>query len=181
MSPPLPYFKVNIYLFPLPHFASIFFAYLWSFRWPNYIVTLPRYFSFRLPYLNIPTGPHSDELDKNIQRKSLRLLFSHWSKANIQIVHYFGHGYLEEEKSMTHSFTDTFGAKYLTGMVTCVQMASSRKTPTLCERATRQLWGTNLIHSLARDTPLTRNRQLTADSDSNSLLGVLLMLCHKAN
>jgi hypothetical protein len=26
--PPLPYFKVNIYPFPLPHFASIFFAYL---------------------------------------------------------------------------------------------------------------------------------------------------------
>ena len=37
MPPPLPYFKVNIYPFPLPHFASIFFAYLWSFRWPNYI------------------------------------------------------------------------------------------------------------------------------------------------
>ena len=28
MHPPLPYFKVNIYPFPLPHFASIFFAYL---------------------------------------------------------------------------------------------------------------------------------------------------------
>ena len=55
MPPPLPYFKVNIYPFPLPHFASIFFAYLWSFRWPNYIVTLRRYFSFRLPHLNIPT------------------------------------------------------------------------------------------------------------------------------
>jgi hypothetical protein len=54
MPHPLPYFKVNIYPFPLPHFASIFFAYLWSFRWPNYIVTLPRYFSFRLPHLNIP-------------------------------------------------------------------------------------------------------------------------------
>jgi hypothetical protein len=37
MPHPLPYFKVNIYPFPLPHFASIFFAYLWSFRWPNYI------------------------------------------------------------------------------------------------------------------------------------------------
>jgi hypothetical protein len=57
MPPPLPYFKVNICPFPLPHFASIFFAYLWSFRWPNYIITLPRYFSFRLPHLNIPTGP----------------------------------------------------------------------------------------------------------------------------
>jgi hypothetical protein len=45
-----------------------FSAYLWSFRWPNYIVTLPRYFSFRLPHLNINTGPPSDELDKNIQR-----------------------------------------------------------------------------------------------------------------
>ena len=55
MPPPLPYFKVNICSFPLPHFASICFAYLWSFRRPNYIVTLPRYFSFRLPHLNIPT------------------------------------------------------------------------------------------------------------------------------
>jgi hypothetical protein len=45
MSHPLPYFKVNICPLPLPHFASIFFAYLWSFRWLNYIVTLPRYFS----------------------------------------------------------------------------------------------------------------------------------------
>jgi hypothetical protein len=79
MSPPLPYFKVNICPFPLPHFASILFAYLWSFRWPNYIVTLPRYFSFRLPHLNIPTGAPWDELDKNIQRTSLRLLFSHWN------------------------------------------------------------------------------------------------------
>jgi hypothetical protein len=63
-------------------------------------------------------------------------------------------------------------------------MASSRKTPTLCERDTRQLWGTNLIHPLARDvkdTLLTRKRQLTVDSDSNSLLGVLLLVCHKAN
>ena len=40
--------------------------------------------------------------------------------ANIQIGHYFDHGYLEEEKSMIHSFTITFGAKYLTGMVTSV-------------------------------------------------------------
>ena len=50
---------------PLPHFASIFFAYLWFFRWPNYIVTLPRYFSFRLPHLNINTGPPSDELGRS--------------------------------------------------------------------------------------------------------------------
>jgi hypothetical protein len=39
---------------------------------------------------------------------------------NIKIVHYFDHGYLEEEKSMIHSFSVTFGAKYLTGMVTSV-------------------------------------------------------------
>ena len=63
----------------LPHFASIFFTYLWSFRWPNYIVTLPKYFSFRLPHLNINTGPPSSELDKNIQRKSHFLIFSHWN------------------------------------------------------------------------------------------------------
>ena len=40
--------------------------------------------------------------------------------ASIQIVHYFDHGYLEEEKPMIHSLTVTFGAKYLTGMVTSV-------------------------------------------------------------
>jgi hypothetical protein len=78
-APPLPYFKVIICLLPLPHFASIFFTYLWSFRWPNYIVTLPRYFFFRLPHLNINIGPPSDELDKNIQRKSHFLFFSHWN------------------------------------------------------------------------------------------------------
>jgi branched-subunit amino acid transport protein len=76
---PLPYFKVNIYPFPLPHFASICFAYLWSFRPPNYIVTLPRYFSFRVPHLNITIGPPSDELDKNSQRTWLSENVSHWN------------------------------------------------------------------------------------------------------
>jgi hypothetical protein len=33
--------------------------------------------------------------------------------ANIQIVHYFDHGYLEEKKSMIHCFTVTFGKKIL--------------------------------------------------------------------
>ena len=45
--------------------------------------------------------------------------------ANIQIVHYFGHGCLEEEKSMIHNFTVTFGAKYLTGMVTSVPLSET--------------------------------------------------------
>ena len=40
--------------------------------------------------------------------------------ANLQILHYFGHGYLKEEKSTIHSFIVTFGAKYLTDMVTSV-------------------------------------------------------------
>ena len=41
--------------------------------------------------------------------------------ANIQSVHYFGHGYLEEEKSMIYTISQfTFGAKYLTGMVTII-------------------------------------------------------------
>ena len=79
MPPPLPYFKVNIYPFPLSHFASIFFSYLWSFRWPNYIVILPRYFSFRLPHLSIHTGPPSDELDKNSQRTWFSENLSHWN------------------------------------------------------------------------------------------------------
>jgi hypothetical protein len=68
MPPPLPYFKVNICPLPLPHFASIFFAYLWSFRWPNYIVTLPRYFSFRLPHLNIPTDMTIDDIHSDLIR-----------------------------------------------------------------------------------------------------------------
>ena len=62
-------------------------------------------------------------------------------------------------------------------------MASSRKTLTLCERDTGQPCGANLIHSLARDiknTLLTRKTQHIADSDSNSLLGVLSLVCHKA-
>ena len=42
--------------------------------------------------------------------------------ANIQIGHYFGHGYLEVAKSMIHSFTITFGANYLTGMATSVHL-----------------------------------------------------------
>jgi hypothetical protein len=78
MPPPLPYFKVNIFPLPLPHFASIFFAYLWFFRWPNYIVTLPRYFSFRLPHLNINTGPPSDELGRSGEGVKGRCL--PWSK-----------------------------------------------------------------------------------------------------
>ena len=73
--------KVNICPLPLPHFASIFFAYLWSFRWPNYIVTLPRYFSFRLPHLNIPTRPPSDEWTR-IFSESHFLFFSHWNEYN---------------------------------------------------------------------------------------------------
>jgi hypothetical protein len=39
------------------------------------------------------------------------------SGANLQIIHYFGHGYLKDEKSMLHSFTVTFGAKYLTRLI----------------------------------------------------------------
>ena len=40
--------------------------------------------------------------------------------ANIKIVHIFDNGYLEEEKSMILSFTVSFGAKDLRGMVTSV-------------------------------------------------------------
>jgi hypothetical protein len=39
----------------------------------------PEIFLFRLPHLNINTGPPSDELDKNIQRKSHFLFFSQWN------------------------------------------------------------------------------------------------------
>jgi hypothetical protein len=43
--------------------------------------------------------------------------------ANIQIVHYFDHGYLDVEKPMIHSFTVTFGAKYLIGIVKKIQIS----------------------------------------------------------
>jgi hypothetical protein len=72
-APPLPYFKVKICPLPLPHFASIFFAYLWSFRWPNYIVTLPRYFSFRLLHLNINTGTPSEKVAFSILQSLKRI------------------------------------------------------------------------------------------------------------
>jgi hypothetical protein len=64
---------------PLPVCAGFFICIRNSFRWPNYIVTLPRYFSFRLSHLSINTGPPSDELDNNIQRKSHFLFFSQWN------------------------------------------------------------------------------------------------------
>ena len=49
------------------------------FRWPNYNFTLLRYFSFRLPHLNIPTRHPSDELDKNSQRTWFSENLSHWN------------------------------------------------------------------------------------------------------
>ena len=48
--------------------------------------------------------------------------------ANIQIVHYFDHGYLEEEKSMIDSFTVIFGVKYLTGTVANVPLYETFKS-----------------------------------------------------
>ena len=62
-------------------------------------------------------------------------------------------------------------------------MAFTRKMPALCGGGAGRLWGTSLIRPLARgvgDTLLARERQLSADSDGDSLLGVLLLVCHKA-
>jgi hypothetical protein len=110
MPPALPYFKVIIYPFPLPHFASIFFPYLWSFRWLNYIVTLPRYFSFRLPHLNIATGPPSDELDKNSQQK--------WLSENLVKI------------SVIETDTATYGLRWI------FHMHSEFSRPAMCNNAT---------------------------------------------
>ena len=73
----------------LPFFPSPLRLF-WSFRWPNDIVTLPRYFSFRLPHLNIPTWPPSDALDKNIQWASLGLLFRHLNGFALDFSYAFG-------------------------------------------------------------------------------------------
>ena len=43
-----------------------------------------------------------------------------WAEQTFRLFIFFYHGYLEEEKSMIHSFTVTFRAKYLTGMFTSV-------------------------------------------------------------
>ena len=82
MPPPLPYYRVDICPFPLPHFASMFLACLWSFRWPNCVVALPRCFSFRLPHLDVPAGSPSDELDRGVRRASHFLFFSQWNGYN---------------------------------------------------------------------------------------------------
>jgi hypothetical protein len=76
---------LNICPFPLPHFASIFFAYLWSFRWPNDIVTLPRYFSFRLSHLNIPTGPPQTNWTRIFSERSLFYLERILKMTNVPI------------------------------------------------------------------------------------------------
>jgi hypothetical protein len=56
---------------------------------------LQRYFSFRLPHLNIPTGPHSDELDNNSQRAWLRENLSHWVDVYLEVRKSRGHIFFE--------------------------------------------------------------------------------------
>jgi hypothetical protein len=74
--------------------------------------------------------------------------------ANIQIVHYFDHGYLEQEKSMIHSFTVTFGAKYLTGMVTNVPPYENFS-----------LTKNNILHQSKNDTKITSKIQISKVRD----------------
>ena len=74
MPPPLPYFKVNISTFPLPHFASIFFRLFVILSLTQLYRYTPEIFLFST--VTFKYTP-SDELDKNIQRTSLGLLFSH--------------------------------------------------------------------------------------------------------
>ena len=82
MPPPLPFFKVNIcpFLLNSPLRLNIFRLFVFLSLTQLYRYTpLPRYFSFGMPHLNIPTGPPSDELDKNKQRTWLGENFSHWN------------------------------------------------------------------------------------------------------
>ena len=72
MPPPLPYFKVNIYPFPLLHNIFRLFVILSLTQLYRYT---PEIFLFRLPRLNISTGPPSDKLDKNSQRMWLIKIF----------------------------------------------------------------------------------------------------------
>ena len=79
MPPPLPYFKVNICpVSPSSLRLNIFRLFVILSLTQLYCYTT-EIFLFLLPHLNIPTGPPSDELDKNIQQKSLRLFFNHWN------------------------------------------------------------------------------------------------------
>jgi hypothetical protein len=78
MPPPLPYFKVNIYPFPLLHFASIFFSLICDpFADPIISLSSRDISLFDCHIYNIPTGAPSDELDKNNQRTWLSENFSH--------------------------------------------------------------------------------------------------------
>jgi hypothetical protein len=77
MPPPLPYFKVNICPLPLPHFASIFFAYLCMILSLTQLYRYtPEIFLFSTPTFKYKYRPPSDELEGNIQRKSHFLFFS---------------------------------------------------------------------------------------------------------
>ena len=69
MPPPLPYFKVNICPFPLPHFTSMTQLYRYTLKIFLFSTATLKYI-YRAP---------SDKLDKNIERTSLGLLFSHWN------------------------------------------------------------------------------------------------------
>ena len=80
MPPPLPYFKVNICPLPLPHFASIFFRLFVILSLTQLYRYTPEIVLFSTDTFKYKYRPPSDELDKNIQRKSHFLFFSHWQQ-----------------------------------------------------------------------------------------------------
>jgi prolipoprotein diacylglyceryltransferase len=79
MPPLLPYFKVNICPLRLPHFASVFFAYFVILSLTQLYRYTPEIFLFSTATFKYKYRAPSDELDKNIQRKSHFLFFSHWN------------------------------------------------------------------------------------------------------
>ena len=79
MPPPLPYFKVNICPFPLPHFASIFFAYfvilsltqLYRYTLEIFLFTTATFkYTYRAPLRRI---------GQEYQRTYLVLFLRHWN------------------------------------------------------------------------------------------------------
>jgi hypothetical protein len=64
---------------PFPLRLNIFRLFVILSLTQLYRYTPPRYFSFRLPHLNINIGPPSEELDKNNPWRSHFLFFSQWN------------------------------------------------------------------------------------------------------
>ena len=106
MPPPLPYFKVNIYPFPFPHFASILFRLFVILSLTQLYHYTPEIFLFSTAHLNIPTGPPQTNWTRIVSERGL---------VNISVI---------------ETDTATFGLRWT------FHMHSEFSRPTMCNNAT---------------------------------------------